>query len=63
MKKTTLFIIKTKNKLSKKEITKVIEDKLDLQDILIQSAKYWDGGYVICGLLGHGDSFALRTQT
>ena len=51
---------KNKNKLSKKEITKVIEDKLDLQDILIQSAKYWDGGYVICGLLGHGDSFALR---
>ena len=27
---------------------------------MIQSAKYWDGGYVICGLLGHGDSFALR---
>tara|TARA_Y100000589_G_C27193075_1_gene645599 strand:+ start:105 stop:2000 length:1896 start_codon:yes stop_codon:yes gene_type:complete len=51
---------KNKNKLSKKEITKVIEDELDLQDILIQSAKYWDGGYVICGLLGHGDSFALR---
>ena len=51
---------KNKNKLSKKEITKVIEDELDLQDILVQSAKYWDGGYVICGLLGHGDSFALR---
>ncbi|MAU36041.1 MAG: amidophosphoribosyltransferase [Flavobacteriales bacterium] len=51
---------KNKNKLSKKEITKVIEDELNLQDILIQSAKYWDGGYVICGLLGHGDSFALR---
>jgi amidophosphoribosyltransferase len=51
---------KHKNSLSKKEITKVIEDELDLQDILVQSAKYWDGGYVICGLLGHGDSFALR---
>jgi amidophosphoribosyltransferase len=51
---------KHKDKFSKKEITKVIEDELDLQDILVQSAKYWDGGYVICGLLGHGDSFALR---
>ncbi|MEC9209700.1 MAG: amidophosphoribosyltransferase [Bacteroidota bacterium] len=51
---------KHKDKFSKKEITKIIEDELDLQDILVQSAKYWDGGYVICGLLGHGDSFALR---
>ena len=51
---------KHKENFSKKEITKVIEDELDLQDILVQSAKYWDGGYVICGLLGHGDSFALR---
>lgn len=51
---------KNKDKFSKKEITKVIEDGLDLQEILVQAAKYWDGGYVICGLLGHGDSFALR---
>ena len=51
---------KHKQRLSKKEITKVIEDELNLQDILVQSAKYWDGGYVICGLLGHGDAFALR---
>lgn len=51
---------KQKDNFSKKEITKVIEDELNLQDILMQSAKYWDGGYVICGLLGHGDAFALR---
>jgi amidophosphoribosyltransferase len=49
-----------REKFSKKEITKVIEDKLDLQDVLTQSAKYWDGGYVMCGLMGHGDAFALR---
>ena len=51
---------KNKDEFSKKDITKVIEDGLDLQEILVQAAKYWDGGYVICGLLGHGDSFALR---
>ena len=51
---------KHKDKFSKKEITKVIEDELDVQDILTQSAKYWDGGYVMCGLMGHGDAFALR---
>ena len=49
-----------KDKFSKKEITEVIEKKIDIQDILTQSAKYWDGGYVMCGLFGHGDAFALR---
>ena len=49
-----------KTKYSKKEITKVIEESLDISEILIQSAKHWDGGYVICGLLGHGDAFVLR---
>ncbi|MAX69148.1 MAG: amidophosphoribosyltransferase [Flavobacteriales bacterium] len=51
---------KNKEKYSKKEITKVIENELNIQDILTQSAKYWDGGYLMCGLLGHGDAFALR---
>ena len=51
---------KNKHKHSKKQITKIIEEELNLQDILTQSAKYWDGGYVICGLFGHGDSFVLR---
>ncbi len=51
---------KNKDKYSKKEITKVIENELNIQDILTQSAKYWDGGYLMCGLLGHGDAFALR---
>ena len=51
---------KYKNKSSKKEITSIIENELDLQNILKQSAKYWDGGYVMCGCIGHGDAFALR---
>ena len=49
-----------KNKFSKKEITNIIENSLDVQKILKLSAKYWDGGYVMCGLLGHGDAFVLR---
>ena len=49
-----------KNKFSKKEITSIIEESLDIQEILKQSAKYWDGGYVMCGLFGHGDAFVLR---
>ena len=26
----------------------------------MNSAKRWDGGYVMCGMIGHGDAFALR---
>jgi amidophosphoribosyltransferase len=51
---------KYREDFSKKEITSKIEDELNIQEILIQSAKYWDGGYVMCGLFGHGDAFALR---
>ena len=51
---------KYKETLSKKEISKKIEQEIDIQNILSNSSKHWDGGYVMCGLFGHGDSFALR---
>ncbi len=44
----------------KREITKQIAKHLDLQRILKHSAESWDGGYVIAGLLGHGDAFVMR---
>ena len=47
-------------KFDKQEISKKIESELSLTEILKKSAKHWDGGYVICGIMGHGDSFALR---
>ncbi|MAZ93179.1 MAG: amidophosphoribosyltransferase [Bacteroidales bacterium] len=46
--------------LSKKEITNHIVENIDLQTILSDSAKRWDGGYVIGGLVGHGDAFIMR---
>ncbi len=46
--------------LKKKEITNYIIDSLDVLSILTESAKKWDGGYVIGGLLGHGDAFIMR---
>ena len=51
---------KYKEDYSKKEISLKIEEELDIQEILYNSSKHWDGGYVLCGLLGHGDAFALR---
>ncbi len=45
---------------SKNEISKLIADNIDIQKILKESCKKWDGGYAIAGLLGHGDAFVLR---
>ncbi|MDA3845807.1 MAG: hypothetical protein PF505_04565 [Vallitaleaceae bacterium] len=41
-------------------ITKKIENNLDIGNIIRRSSLNWDGGYSICGILGHGDSFAFR---
>lgn len=49
-----------KQGLQKSEITDKIIANLDLQNILENSSKYWDGGYAIAGLLGHGDAFVMR---
>ena len=46
--------------LSNLEISKAIESHLDLEEVLIGSSKRWDGGYVMSGIVGHGDMFAMR---
>lgn len=45
---------------SNQEISKLIEDNIDLAEILRESSKKWDGGYVITGMVGHGDAFVMR---
>ncbi len=45
---------------SKSEATAKIADALNIKSILRRSSSDWDGGYVITGLLGHGDAFVLR---
>ncbi|MBJ05115.1 MAG: amidophosphoribosyltransferase [Flavobacteriales bacterium] len=42
------------------ELSKKIEDNLDVSNILKKASKNWDGGYVMAGMLGHGDAFVLR---
>ncbi|MCK9204679.1 MAG: class II glutamine amidotransferase [Bacteroidales bacterium] len=44
----------------KRDITFQIAKNLNVQKILRRAAKTWDGGYVIAGLFGHGDSFVMR---
>ncbi len=49
-----------KGKIPKQKITSKISDEMDLQQVLLNSSKHWDGGYLMCGIVGHGDMFALR---
>ena len=44
----------------KQAASEIIAQRLDVARILRKSAKNWDGGYAVAGLLGHGDSFVLR---
>lgn len=45
---------------SKQEITPLIAEHLDVENILRRSSRKWDGGYVIAGMFGHGDAFVMR---
>ena len=57
---TRLYYKYKKKGLGKIKISKKIEQNLDIKNILKESSKTWDGGYVIAGMLGHGDAFVLR---
>ena len=46
--------------ISKIEASSIISEKIDLIKVLKKASKDWDGGYVIGGLLGHGDAFVVR---
>ena len=55
-----LFGIAEAEGLTGMDITRYIEDHIELANVLRTSSKEWDGGYVICGLTGSGESFAIR---
>ena len=69
MEKIGHFLDKENDRLFKKfkeqndknyEISKLIQENIDVASILRESSKKWDGGYVMCGMIGHGDAFVLR---
>ncbi|NQY04649.1 MAG: amidophosphoribosyltransferase [Flavobacteriaceae bacterium] len=45
---------------SKVEASPLIAERLNIAKILKKSSKYWDGGYAMAGMMGHGDAFVLR---
>lgn len=41
-------------------ITHAIEEQMDLSNVLKRCVPLWDGGFVICGITGSGESFSVR---
>jgi amidophosphoribosyltransferase len=46
--------------LKNMDITHAIEENIDLANVIKKAASTWDGGYVICGMTGSGESFSIR---
>ncbi|WP_321480516.1 amidophosphoribosyltransferase [uncultured Bacteroides sp.] len=42
------------------DITHEIENRIDLSNVLKTSTKDWDGGYVVSGVTGSGETFTVR---
>ncbi len=46
--------------INNQSINDLIFDELDVQRILQRAARKFDGGYVMAGMIGHGDAFVMR---
>lgn len=55
-----LYLNFKKQGYNKQQSTALIAKELDIKNLLEESSQYWDGGYAIAGMLGHGDAFVLR---
>ncbi|HZZ56261.1 MAG TPA: amidophosphoribosyltransferase [Opitutaceae bacterium] len=49
-----------KRDLAGEELSRRISEDLDLTRVLTRASQNWDGGYVLCGLVGNGDAFVAR---
>ena len=45
---------------SKHDVTEMLAKHIDLKEVLSLSARRWDGGYAMAGVIGHGDAFIMR---
>ncbi len=46
--------------LENAELTEYIEDNVEMANVLKTTMEHFDGGYVMCGLTGSGEMFAVR---
>lgn len=55
-----LFVQAKEKGLEDLDITRYIEDNIDICNILRTSTPSFDGGYVLCGFTGSGEMFSMR---
>ena len=55
-----LYAIAKEQGLQGTDITSYIDDHVDMVNVLRTTMERYDGGYVMCGLTGSGEMFALR---
>ncbi len=49
-----------KRDLAGEELSRRISEDLDVGRVITRASQKWDGGYVLCGLIGNGDAFVVR---
>jgi amidophosphoribosyltransferase len=49
-----------KRDLAGDELSRRISEDLDVNRVITRASQKWDGGYVLCGLIGNGDAFVVR---
>lgn len=54
------FVIARDNGLKDQDITRYIEDHVEMANVLKTTMTDFDGGYVVCGITGSGDFFSMR---
>ncbi len=55
-----LFDLYKQEGLANEVISQRIAEEIDMPTILTHAANSLDGGYVMCGMIGHGDAFVMR---
>ena len=55
-----LFSEAKEQELQGTDITRYIDDHLKIENVLKTTMSHFDGGYVMCGLTGSGEMFAVR---
>ena len=55
-----LYAIAKEQGLQGTDITNYIDDNVEMANVLRTTMEHYDGGYVMCGLTGSGEMFAMR---
>ncbi len=54
------FVLAKEEGLEDTDITRYIEDHVEMSNVLKTSMPHFDGGYVVCGITGSGEMFSMR---